>query len=166
MPAKTAGTWQVTSEIGVGDLTVTGTTQLYDLGKRVVAVDKGSTAYGWGEFVYLKGVGSTVRGSLVLIKDDYTTSLAAARDKGALAVALSANVANQYGWYQIKGKGVIASGTVAAAAPCYLAGSGTIDDAVVAGDQVIGMRTNTTDDTSTCVVTMACNPATADFDNG
>lgn len=168
MAAKTAGTWAVISEIGLNQgINDTSTTQYYDLGKRVTAKDTSTTtAYGWGEFIYLKGVGSTVRGSLVLIKDDYSTSLAAARDKGALAVAMGAHAStSNYGWYQIKGTGVIACGTVAANAPCYLAGSGTVDDAVVAGDQVLGMRTKTSDDTSTCVVTMGCNPATGDFDN-
>lgn len=166
MAAKVAGTWQAINEIGVGDLTVTGTTQLYDLGKRVRAKDMGSTGYGWGEFIYLTGVTSTARGSLVLIKDAYGTSLSAARDKGALAIALSANDATtKYGWYQILGTGVVLCQTVAANAPAYLAASGTIDDAAVAGDQIIGMRTKTSDDTSTCVVTMACYPATADFDN-
>lgn len=165
MPAKVAGTWVVTNEIGIASLTNVDTTAVYTVGKRVLAFDNGTTAYGFGEFIYLKGVGSTVRGSSVLIKDDFTTSLSAARDKGAIAVALAATVANTWGWYQIKGTGVVACQTVAANAPCFLAASGTIDDAVVAGDQIIGMRTKTSDDTSTCVVTMACNPATADFDN-
>jgi hypothetical protein len=166
MAAKTAGTWQSIVEIGIGDLTVTGTTQLHTLGKRIVARDSGSTAYGHGEFIYLKGVASTVRGSVVLIKDDFTTSLVTARDKGALAVALSANVASQYGWYQIKGQGVAACDTTAANAPLYIDGTdGRVDDAVVAGDQIIGMRSVSADDTSTCVVMMGVNPATADFDN-
>jgi len=165
MPVKVAGTWAVYEPAGIADLTVTDTTQLHSLGRRCKAKDVGSTAYGPGEFIYLSGVASTVRGSVVLINDAYGTSLAAARDKGAMAVALSANVAGQYGWYQILGQGVAACGTVAASAPCYLAGSGTIDDAAVAGDQVIGMRTVTTDDTSTCVVNMTTYPATADFDN-
>lgn len=164
MAAKVIGKW-CALEGGIELLTDFGTTQKWALGKRVMAQDMGSTGYGIGEFIYLKGVGSTVAGSIVLIKDDFSTSLAAARDKGAMALALGACVASNYGWYQIKGQGVAACGTVAAAAPCYLAGAGTIDDAVVAGDQVIGMRTNTTDDTSTCVVTMGCNPACADFDN-
>jgi hypothetical protein len=166
MAAKTAGNFQVYEPIGIGDLTAHGTTQLYDLGLRVKGKDMGTTEYGYGEFIYLTGVASTVRGSVVLIKDDYTTSLVAARDKGSLAVALSACVASEYGWYQIKGQGVAACDTVAANAPCDIDGtSGQIDDAAVAGDQVIGMRTVTSDDTSTCVVNMSCNPATADFDN-
>lgn len=166
MAAKVAGTWQVTSPMGIASLTNIDTAAAYTVGTRCKARDVATaTAYGDGEFIYLKGVASTVRGSLVLIKDDYSTSLSAARDKGALAVALAATVASTWGWYQILGTGVIACQTVAASAPCYLAASGTVDDAVVAGDQIIGMRTKTSDDTSTCVVTMATYPATADFDN-
>jgi hypothetical protein len=152
--------------MGIADITVTGTTQLHALGTRCKALDTGSTGYGYGEFIYLLGAASTVRGSVVLIKDDYSTSLLAARDKGGVAVALSANVAGQYGWYQILGKGVAACDTVAANAACYIDGTnGRVDDAAVAGDQVIGMRTVTSDDTATCVVNMAVHPATADFDN-
>ncbi len=165
MPVKVAGSWAVYEPAGIGALTDFGTTQLYDLGRRCKAKDQGATAYGYGEFIYLKGVVSTVRGSLVLIKDDWSTSLAAARDKGALAVALSACVASNFGWYQVLGQGVIVCGTVAANTPLYLAGSGTVDDAVVAGDQVIGMRAVTADDTATLVCNMATYPATADFDN-
>jgi hypothetical protein len=40
----------------------TSTTQLVPLGTRVKAIDKASTAYGEGEFIYLLGVASTVVG--------------------------------------------------------------------------------------------------------
>jgi hypothetical protein len=55
-------------------------------------------AYGTGEFIYLKGIGSTAVGSVVLYNpDDFSTSLIAANDIGPVAVAMSANVAGQYG---------------------------------------------------------------------
>lgn len=94
--------------------------------------------YGAGEFIYLKGVGSTVVGSVVLYNpDDFSTSLLAANDIGAVAVAMSANVASQYGWYQIQGKAVVKAGTVADNGNVYATGTpGTVDDAVVAGDRV------------------------------
>ena len=123
---------------------------------------------GDAEFIYLKGVASTVVGSIVLIKDDYSTSLAAARDKGAMALATAIVDANtKYGWYQTLGVGVAATGGtgVSANAPLYLAGSGAVDDAAVAGDQVIGMRSQTATDTGTALVMMGSHPATADFDN-
>lgn len=167
MAAKTAGTWIVYDRIGVGDLTAFGTTLLYPLGTKVKAEDKGSTAYGLGEFIYLEGVGSTVRGSVVYVTDEWATVLVVARGMGAVAVSLSANAAAaSYGWYQILGKAVAACDTVADAAPCYIDGTaGRIDDAAVAGDAVMGMRTASADDTSTCIVTMATYPSVADFDN-
>ncbi len=167
MAAKVAGTWQVYEPIGIADLTVVDTVAAHRLGKRCKAKDNGSTDYGWAEFIYLKGVTSTARGSVVLITDDYGTSLIAARAKGAVAIALAAvDTTSKYGWYQIFGSGVALCDTVAANAPCYIDNtSGQVDDAAVAGDQIIGMRTNTADDTGTCVVTMATYPSTADFDN-
>lgn len=114
----------------------TSTTQKLPLGTIVLAKD---TTYGVGEFIYLKGVASTAVGSWVLYnEDDYSTSLLAANDIGQVAVAMSANVASQYGWYQIKGKAVgkalaafADNGNVYATAT-----AGSIDDAVVAGDRV------------------------------
>lgn len=168
MAAKTAGTWVVLDPIGVSDITQKGTTKLWPLGTRCRARDMSSTTdYGDGEFVYLAGVASTVRGSVVLITDTYGTSLIAARAIGAVAVALSANdSASSYGWYQVLGKGVAACDTVAANAACYIDGTaGRIDDAAVAGDAVQGMRTVTADDTNTCVVNMTSYPLVGDFDN-
>ena len=48
----------------------TSTVQLLPLGTRVKAVDIASTAYGEGEFIYLKGVASTVVGSVVTYSQD------------------------------------------------------------------------------------------------
>jgi hypothetical protein len=166
MPAKVAGTWQVLSPVGVADISQFGTTKLHPLGTRCRARDVGTTDYGYGEFIYLEGVASTIRGPLVLITDLYATTLITARDKGALAIALSANAAaSSYGWYQILGKGVISAATVAANVPLYIAGSNLVDDTAVAGDQIIGMRSVSATDTATAVVNMSCYPATADFDN-
>lgn len=169
MAAKTAGTWVVQEPIGVqGDLATVDTTQAYPLGKRVKAYDASSTtAYGWGEFIYLAGAASVARGTVCLITDAWAVSLLTARDKGAVCLALAAvDAATKWGWFQIWGRGVALCDTVAANAACYIDGTnGRIDDAAVAGDCVLGMRTNTTDDTSTCLVTMATYPSVGDFDN-
>lgn len=80
----------------------TSTTQYHPLGTIVTARDD---TYGGGEFIYLKGIGSTIVGSFVNYDDSFTTAL----DTGNLdhprpvAIAMSANVASQYGWYQIAG---------------------------------------------------------------
>jgi hypothetical protein len=95
--------------------------------------------YGAGEFIYLKGVASTAVGSWVLYnEDDYSTSLLAANDIGQVAVAMSACVASEYGWYQIKGKAIGKALTAFAdnANVYSTATAGSVDDAVVAGDRV------------------------------
>lgn len=95
--------------------------------------------YGMGEFIFLKGVASTAVGSWVTYNDDdYSTTLLAANAIGPVAVAMSANVASQYGWYQIQGKaiGKALTGFVDNANVYATATAGSVDDAVVAGDRV------------------------------
>lgn len=116
------------------------TSKKMQLGTRMKAQDP---TYGPGEFIYLKGVASTAIGSVVLFNlDDWSTSLATANDKGPIAVAMSANVADQYGWYQIYGKGVAkVLASFADNGDCYLtATAGSVDDADVAGDFIRGMK--------------------------
>lgn len=167
MAAKVAGSWKVLSPIGFGSLDQVDTTARFTLGTKCRARDAGSTAYGEGEFIYLKGVTSTARGSVVAIKGDYSTELVAARSRSALAVALGAvDATTKYGWYQIRGVGVaLCDAGIVDAAGLYIDGtSGRVDDTAVAGDAVIGMRAASTDDTNTCLVNMVY-PAVADFDN-
>lgn len=122
--------------IGAQAIADTSTVQNHPLGTIVTADDP---TYYAGEFIYLKGVASTAVGSWVTYNmDDGSTTLLAANAIGPVAVAMSANVASQYGWYQIGGKAVgkaLASfadnGNVYATAT-----AGSIDDAVVAGDRV------------------------------
>ena len=122
--------------IGVQPIATTSTVKNHALGFKVRAIDP---TYGEGEFIYLVGVGSTAVGSWVTIHEDgFTTSLLAANDIGQVAVAMSANVASQYGWYQIDGKAVgLALANYADNGLVYAtATGGSIDDAVVAGDRV------------------------------
>lgn len=121
----------------------TSTTQKHTLGLEVRAKDVASTAYGVGTFKYLLGVASTVVGSVVHYNaDDFSTTLSSANAKGPIAVAMSANVASQYGWYQVEGKGVAkVLASFADNADCYLtATAGSVDDADVAGDFIRGMK--------------------------
>lgn len=99
--------------------------------------------YGTGEFIFLEGVASTEVGSVVVYNpDDFSTALASANDVGPIATAMSANVADQFGWYQISGKGVAKVLTgFADNADCYLTSTaGSIDDTDVAGDYIRGMK--------------------------
>lgn len=96
--------YYITSPVaGFQPIANTETTQMHPLGTIVTANDP---TYGQGEFIYLKGVGSTVVGSVVTFDSaTFLTALAPATiNTGApVAFAMSANVANQYGWYQIAG---------------------------------------------------------------
>jgi len=83
------------------------TTQLHPVGTIVRAYD---STYGQGEFIYLKGVGSTVVGSIVEYNTSWQSGLSTTTDLDApmpLAVAMSACVASEFGWYQIGGEAVI-----------------------------------------------------------
>ena len=122
--------------LGTQAIANTETTQAHPLGTIVQATDP---TYGSGEFIYLKGVASTAVGSWVTYNmDDGTTTLLAANAIGPVAVAMSANVASQYGWYQIQGKAVgkVLAGFVDNANVYATATAGSVDDAVVAGDRV------------------------------
>ncbi len=132
--------YHITNPIaGMQNIGDTSTTQNQVLGTIVQAVDVASTAYGAGEFVYLLGVASTVLGSFVTYNaDDNSTALLVADAIGPVAVAMSINVASQYGWYQISGKAVgkALTGYADNALVFATATAGSIDDAVVAGDRV------------------------------
>ena len=131
----------INPRVGVQDIADTSTTQNHPLGTRVQAQDP---TYGVGEFIYLAGVASTVVGSWVTFnQDDGTTTLLAANAIGPVAVAMSANVANQYGWYQIYGKNpaaLVLAGFADNANVYATATAGSVDDAVVAGDRVKNAR--------------------------
>lgn len=121
--------------VGYQQIADTDTAARHPLGTIVTAYDP---AYGAGEFIYLKGVANTEAGSWVTYElDDGGTVLLAANAIGPVAIAMSANVANQYGWYQIQGKAVGKALTVADNGNVYAtATAGSVDDAVVAGDRV------------------------------
>lgn len=117
-------------------IAATDTVQNHQLGKRVDAFY--STQF-WGQFIYMLGVASTAVGDFCTLNyDDFTTTRLVANAIGPVGIAMSANVASQYGWYQIYGK---ASGKALTAfadnGRCYAtATAGSIDDTVVDGDLV------------------------------
>lgn len=120
----------------------TSTTQKFPLGKIIQANDKDTTLYGVGEFIYLKGVASTAVGEPVIYDlDAMTSTRVVAGSRGNIAIAMSANVANQFGWYQIAGVAVAKTGTVVSGARPYATSTaGTLDDAVVPGDAIDNAR--------------------------
>lgn len=137
--------------LGAQPIAATSTTQNHPLGFRIRAVD---ATYGEGEFIYLKGVASTAAGDVVT----YDTKGAAtvrtvAASRGPMAVAMSANVASQYGWYQILGSAVVSTASAGTgAANSLLAVTATPGQATVsggAGVKISGALCKTAQDTPT-----------------
>ena len=144
------GTWAVTDRIALNQaINVTSTTQAHPIGMRVKARDIGSTNYGEGEFIYLVGVASTAAGDAVVYDvSDGSTVRTVAASKGPLGIAMSANVASSYGWYQIHGLGVATAGTVVDNTPVYTtATDGTLDESQVDANQVLGAFFRSASDT-------------------
>lgn len=139
----------VDPKVGMQPIAATSTVQQHPIGTRVKAYDP---TFGEGEFIYLKGLASTDVGEAV-IYDTYanTTKRGVAGDRGPVSIAMSANVANQFGWYQIAGAAVVkvAAAFAANANVYWTATAGTPDDAVVAGDKIDGIRSKTAIDTPT-----------------
>jgi hypothetical protein len=112
--------------------------QAHPLGTIVRAED---ATLGEGEFIYLEGAANTVVGSVVTYNNlAGTTTLAPATANlnEPLAVSMSANVAGQFGWYQISGVAAVATnGTLTTGSPVFLAGSGQLTSTVAAGKEVL-----------------------------
>ena len=101
---------------------------------------------GEGEFILLLGVASTEVGSLVSYNaSTYQTALAAntANLAGPVAVAMSANGAGSFGWYQIGGLAVMKKTAVAVnpqVAIYQSATAGRVMPTVATGKQLLGAR--------------------------
>ena len=91
-----------TQYAGATPIANTDATQRMPVGTLVRAFDP---LYGEGEFIYLLGVANTTVGSVVTYSGIGATALAAIGTNlpQPIAIAMSANVATQYGWYQISG---------------------------------------------------------------
>lgn len=156
--------YSLTSQyIGAPAITDTDTTQKVPLGTIVKAYNP---TYGEGEFIYLLGVASTVVGSVVKYNaTTYQTALLSVtngKNKGVpVAVAMSANVASQYGWYQISGNAVVKKTSVAVTpqVPVFISATdGRLKVLASAGQQILGAQsanlTTIVTTTSTVVVTI------------
>lgn len=105
---KGSTSWTITSTNAANaqPIAATSTTANHTLGTVVSATNP---TYGAGEFIYLLGVANTTVGNIVTYDAaGWQTALAPAGTNlpRAVAVAMSANVASQYGWYQISGRAV------------------------------------------------------------
>jgi len=139
--------WRIVDTIaGTQPIATADTTQNHPLCKIVRAVDP---TYGEGEFIYLKGVASTVVGDWVGYSNVTGTSVrAVANGNYPLAVAMSAcNTTTKYGWYQISGTAQANGLTSITHSTGFLwltATAGSVDDASVIGDAVLNARKTTT----------------------
>lgn len=100
-------TYAINSLVGAQPIASTDTVQNHPLGLEVDAV---SATYGPARFIYLLGVASTVVGSVVTYDASTRQTVLSAVGGNIprpVAVAMSANVAAQYGWYQITGQAVM-----------------------------------------------------------
>lgn len=136
MAAKLTGSRQANNSL----LTDIDTTARNPVGARCRGVDDlGNSA----EFIYLKGVASTIAGSVVTY-DSYagTTALIVADASGPVAVAMAATVASTYGWYCIQGTvyvDVVANSAAASTSsknPGRETTDGKVGDGRAAGDEI------------------------------
>lgn len=151
-------------EIAMQPIATTSTTQNHAIGRIVIAKD---STLGSGEFIYLLGLVGTLAG-LAVVYDGATGKTALGTTSGVVdggspvAIAMSANVAAQWGWYQISGNATVlktATQITPATPKVYLsATAGRVMPTSVAGRQVLGARfqtsTTVTTTTSTVVVTL------------
>lgn len=119
--------------------------------------------YGEGEFIYLVGVASTIVGSVVTWHDADTTlgltslSTTAVDSGEPLAVAMSACVASEYGWYQISGIAVCGKANTLSLAPGVdLAAASGLLIAAATTNRIRGLNTSITASASTLVITVPC----------
>lgn len=149
----------VENTLGIQPIALNSTTQNHPLGTIVRAYDP---TFGQGEFIYLLGVASTVVGLMMTYNaTTYQTTIrpTTAGNTGPIAIAMSANVASQFGWYQITGLAVVKKTAVQVAPQLAVYQSGTAGRVSVtstAGEQILGARganlTTVTSTVSTLVV--------------
>lgn len=104
------------------------------------------------EYIYLQGVSSCVDGSWVTFDEDFVTTLAVADAQGQVAVANAAvDATTEYGWFTIWGTAnALCLASFADNGKVWLtATAGSVDDADVAGDAVIGAIGRSARDTTT-----------------
>lgn len=109
----------------------------------VLTIVPGTDDFGsYAEFIYLKGVASTIAGSVVTYDHVGATTLIVINASGPVAVALAATVASTWGWYAISGTfltDVVASSAAAVAGgknPGRETTDGKVGDGRAAGDEI------------------------------
>lgn len=107
-------------------------------GMKVEAYDP---VYGWAEFVLAYGVASLQIGDAVRIGAGYATTRTVASVRGMVGISMSANTDTAaLSWFCVRGQvpARVAAATAANTPLFVTATAGSLDDAVVAGDNVVG----------------------------
>jgi hypothetical protein len=151
--------FSVVSLAGAQPIDTTSTTQKHPLGTIVSGYD---STYGYGEFIYLVGVVNTVVGTIATYDaSSFLTALAplTANIPAPVAVAMSANVASSYGWYQISGnaRGKKIAGTSIVARAAVGLGTTGVLGASATGLQVEGCVVSVTATTTDTHILVTIN---------
>lgn len=134
--------------IGFPALNDVGTTQKIPLGTIVPILDA-DTPNAAGEALYVKSSDAILDGSLCRF-DPYlavATLCPATGGTGPVGAALAAIPSGSYGWLQISGPAKVkAPNAMAVGADVFplAATPGSVDDAAVAGEQILGAKVSTT----------------------
>ncbi len=165
MAYPTGITYQLqNSTAGLRPISETTTTQYHPIGTEAVAADFN---YGVARFIYLAGCASTSAGDFVFYNLKTGATVRAvhggATSTGPGAVAMSDNVAGQWGWYAVFGAVPVSAATVAADAPLYLtASAGQLDDLAATGDKISGIVSRAATSASFATCQLAYPELTAD----
>ena len=139
--------------------------QAHPLGTIVRAFD---ATLGEGEFIYLLGAANTAVGNTVTYNAttfQTTLSPVTANNVGPQAVSMSANVAGQFGWYQISGLATVLKTAVKVLAGAKMYQSGTIGrwmPTSSTGSEILGARAAnlaTVTSTSSTVIVLINRPS-------
>jgi hypothetical protein len=137
--------------LGIGALTNADTAAICPVGTIVDGYDDVIAQN--GEYVYVQMGATITEGQVCCIDNTNKATLASSTNQAndGLPVGFAAGTTyadTEYGWLQISGKTKAKAGTVAAGGKVMLtATAGTVDDAAIAGSQVLGAEFDTADGT-------------------
>jgi hypothetical protein len=127
------------------------TVQQFPLGTRMYGIESDPSTVanvlngGGGEFVYMQsGAAHAVGAAIDLTSNTWTTAALAATANASNPIGIAANrftAAAQFGWVQVAGQApIVNNGTFAAGANVFKQAAGVLSTTVLAGGQVLGMR--------------------------
>ena len=140
-----------------GGVTDVHSSQKNQIGRIVKGEDSSG---GFAEYIYMQGVASNAVGTWVSYDESYVPTRTVADAQGRVAVAMAAiDATTEFGWYQITGKvSALCLASFADNGKVYLTSTaGSVDDADVAGDFVVGAIGRSARDTTTGLATFELN---------